>query len=319
MPVVPFRIRRCLRLSERSGLGPGGNSTPDFIVFPFTFGDHAEIGVMTSPNRLPREHEPRMTSDHWLPANPRGTERFLFAPEINFGDASYSAREVVDTLEAFLADERSSRLDEIIARRTFDTCIVLDQVHDTGNQNAVMRSTEAFGIGSLHLINNASNQKNSRRITRGAEKWLEMEHWNSPEDCVAVLIERGYRIAVTTLETTTSIHDADLTQPTALVFGNEHEGVSKPILARADLRFRYPMQGFSQSLNLSVAAALCMAETVRQRIRNTGRCGTLSAEQQFILKAHYLCRAIKNSDRILNKACGVRKAPGHDVNDGALR
>lgn len=211
------------------------------------------------------------------------------------------ARDASEILEQYLAEERSQRIDEVIEQRSFDVCVVLDQVHDHGNESAVMRSAEAFGFTSVHLISNSTDQKMTKRVTRGADKWLEIERWDHPLECVDELQRRDYQVVVTSLDCDRLIQDVDLSAPTALVFGNERDGVSQEIIERADLAVRYPMHGFSQSFNISVAAALCLAEVVRHRTDVHGSSGNLTARQAQILKAHYLRRAIRHSDSILTQ------------------
>src|SRR5690606_2194830 len=109
--------------------------------------------------------------------------------------------------------------------------------------------------------------KVANRVTQGAERWLLIEEWERPEDCVRHLREQGYLIAVTSLESDISLESLDFRKPTVIAFGNERDGVSKELQELADIKFKIPMRGFTQSFNISVAAALCLQKVCEQRAK----------------------------------------------------
>lgn len=125
----------------------------------------------------------------------------------------------------------------------------------------------------------------------GAEKWLDIELWKSPKDCFQSLRQRGYRIATTHMgEDTVSIYDLDWSLPTAIVFGNEHMGISHEALQLADLHCSIPMAGMVDSFNVSVAAGILIHHAVHDRFSRLGRHGDLTLEERQVLLAEFFLR-----------------------------
>ena len=156
---------------------------------------------------------------------------------------------------------------EVLARRQDDLVIVLENIHDAHNASAILRSCDAFGVGAVALC---YTDQVFPTISSGAaanvQKWLQIEHYESVAECVAALRERSLRIYATELDGEPLDYlEVDWRGPSAIVLGNEHRGCSEEMLAAADGRVRISMQGFVGSLNVSVAAAVLLAEASRQR------------------------------------------------------
>ena len=156
---------------------------------------------------------------------------------------------------------------EVLARRHDDLVVVIENVHDAHNASAVLRSCDAFGVGAVALC---YTQEAFPKISSGAaanvQRWLQIERYGSVEECVASLRERSLPIYATELGGEPRDYlDVDWTEPAAIVLGNERRGCSDEMLAAADARIVIPMQGFVGSLNVSVAAAVLLAEAARQR------------------------------------------------------
>ncbi len=156
---------------------------------------------------------------------------------------------------------------DVIERRHDDLVVVIENVHDSHNASAILRSCDAFGISRVALVyTNQEFPKISSGVAAKVEKWLEIERFDSVEACVASLRADGIRLYATRLtEDALDYRDVDFTQPAAIVLGNEHDGCSEEIAALADGNVIVPMLGFVQSLNVSVAAAVMMSEMARQR------------------------------------------------------
>lgn len=166
-----------------------------------------------------------------------------------------------------ITERRRQRMIEVLQRRQPDLTIVLENVHDPHNISAVLRSCEAVGIGEVHLIYTVEERpKLSRVVSAGTLRWLDVVNHRSVDDCYAALRERGFTIYATHLDDNRlELFDLDLTQPSALVFGNEQRGVSSEAVAAADATMIIPMMGMVQSLNISVACAVTLYEALRQR------------------------------------------------------
>ncbi len=166
-------------------------------------------------------------------------------------------------------DRRHQRIREVLSRRQPDLTVVLENVHDPHNVSAVLRSCDAVGILRVHTIYSQEQlpTKAYARTTSGsAAKWIDIEHHESAEQCFNVLRSRGFNVYATALAVDSiDLIDLDLTRPIALVFGNETRGVSPEAIESADGTLRIPMQGMIESLNISVACAVCLFEAMRQR------------------------------------------------------
>ena len=218
------------------------------------------------------------------------------------------ARQIVELLDDQLTDDRKERIDEVVRRRTFSVVPVMDGIYDLGNAAAVLRTAEGLGYQGAHVVDTQPEHKLSRRVTQGADKWLDVERWTDPVACAEELKQRGYSIIATHLEADIELEEIDFEKPTALVFGNEQDGVSEPMLEMADRRCIIPMSGFVQSYNISVAAALALYEARRQRVERLGKQGDLSEEQKMVLRAHYYLRSATRPRRLVPRLWRRRQA-----------
>lgn len=204
-------------------------------------------------------------------------------------DLPYSADKIIETLEPQVTPERLERMNQVIAQRTPQMSLVLEDIYDRGNASAVMRSAEAFGFFDFHTIELQEKFKESKRVTQGAHKWLLNKKWSTTADCVRHLKEQGRKVYVTHLtEVATPIQELDTSTPFALCFGNEKQGASQELVKLSDGCVFIPMRGFVQSFNISVAAALCFYE-LHQKLSDY----RLNDEEKKTLKAHYLMKSVE--------------------------
>jgi tRNA (guanosine-2'-O-)-methyltransferase len=226
-------------------------------------------------------------------------QEFRAGPVFSLGGVDYTAAQVVAGLAPCLSAERQARIAAVAAARTRTIVPVAEGLYDRGNVSAVVRSAEGLGYQAVHVIDNSKHFKEARRVTQGAEKWTDIFEWQDTAPCVAALRAQGYRIAVAHLHDAVPLRELDATVPTALVFGNEHAGPSPEMLAAADLRVIVPMSGFTQSFNISVAAAICLYGLREQRIAQLGQQGDLSAAEQLELTAAFYLRSVPHAEDIL--------------------
>jgi len=167
-----------------------------------------------------------------------------------------------------MTPERTKRLTDVLDKRQHDLTVVLENVYDPHNISAVMRTCDAVGIQEIYVLNTAipRHKKWGKRSSSSAAKWLTIHQFTDTTACVQALRERYERILTTHLsQDAVSLHTLDLTRPTALVFGNEHGGISEELRALADGNFIIPQVGIIQSLNISVACAVTIYEAMRQK------------------------------------------------------
>ncbi len=226
---------------------------------------------------------------------------FPFSNPLHFESGlEVSALQVLTHIWPLLTVERRERIEKVVRARCFSNVVVLENIYDRGNASAVMRSAEAFGLGQVHLIELGERFKESQRTTAGADKWIELKKWKSTKDCVRALKDQGKQIVVTHLDSSSKpIAEVDFSKPSALVLGNEKEGVSPEMIEAADHRVLIPMEGFVQSYNISVAGALCFYQMYLSRQARLGQNGDLNSQDQETLKAVYALRTLDSSTEVL--------------------
>lgn len=163
--------------------------------------------------------------------------------------------------------ERIQKVDKVLSQRQPDLHVVLEEITNTHNASAVVRTCDAAGILHVDIIYaNPDPFPVNEAISTRSDKWLDITRYNSTEDCLALLKEKGYRIVATHLQKeSVPFTSVDYTQPTALIFGNESEGISDEALKLADDVIKIPMFGMAQSLNLSVSVGIILYEAIQQR------------------------------------------------------
>lgn len=200
----------------------------------------------------------------------------------------------------FLLPERRARIDRVIAERTRTLTLVMEALADVQNVNAVLRTAEAFGVQEVHVIEGPMKAfDRNKKISKNADKWLDVVRWKSSAECLRALKARGFAVYATHLgEGTRDLSALSFAGPVALVFGNEHRGVSDEALALADLHYAIPMRGFSQSFNVSVAVAVSLFRAVDRRLEERGRHGDLDEAETAALQERFYARSVKQRTRI---------------------
>jgi tRNA (guanosine-2'-O-)-methyltransferase len=169
-------------------------------------------------------------------------------------------------------EQRVEKFRRVLACRQPDLSVVIENIHDPHNVSAIFRSCDAVGVMRVELLYSLEKfPKIGKKSSSSANKWIEQRRHDDVESCFGTLRAEGFTIFATHLgRRSVSLYDVDLTKPVALVFGNEHRGVSNEASELADVNFQIPMMGMIQSLNVSVAAAVSLYEALRQR-RSAGK------------------------------------------------
>lgn len=215
------------------------------------------------------------------------------------GSGSLAPAAIVELLGGYLTEQRKARIEHVLDGRTYSLATVVEGLHDVGNISAIMRSAEAFGVQPFHVIA-GSRFKLSSRTTQGAEKWLDVHKWPTPGECAGYLKDHGYWLVATHVDDSSgALEDLDFTESTALVFGNEADGVSAEMLELADERVAIRSPGFAQSFNVSVAAALFLHHAYRDRMRRQGHHGDLTEAERARLRASFYVRATPNGEALV--------------------
>jgi tRNA (guanosine-2'-O-)-methyltransferase len=235
--------------------------------------------------------------------------RFPFQNEIKFPSGFATRAELIEKhIWPLLTPERQEKIKRVAAKRCFSLVVVMESIYDRGNISAVMRTGEGLGFANFHIVETFEKFKEANRVTQGADKWVEVQKWKSTTDCIKNLKENNYQICVTALAAdSVPISDVDFSIPTALVLGNEKQGVSAEMIAAADKKIIIPMPGFVQSFNISVAGALSLYHIMQDRIRRLGKNQDLSESEIQILKMVYALNTLDSSEDILKAKAAAQQ------------
>lgn len=215
----------------------------------------------------------------------------------------------IEYLSGFVSERRLSLFKEILAMRTRYISVVLEDIYKSHNASAVLRTCDAFGIQDVHIIESKNQFELSTNVTIGSDKWLSINKYNESRHntikTYSRLREQGYRIVATTPHfKSSSLQEFDLGKAkVALVFGSELKGLSEEALNNADEYLYIPMVGFSESLNVSVSAAVIL-NTLSSKLRQSDVNWKLREEEQLELLEGWLLKTLKQPDLYLKKYFG---------------
>ena len=208
-------------------------------------------------------------------------------------------------LEGYVSDKRKAAFQRVLEERTRHFTVVLEEIYQSHNSSAVIRTCDVFGIQDVHVIENKYFNKVSRYVAKGSQKWLSFHRYKNEaantENCLQHLREKGYQIVATTPHNDSCLlHDFDISKKTAFVFGVEKEGVSEYTMQQSDGFLKIPMVGFTESLNISVAAAIILQE-VTTKLRNSNLDWKLSVTEKESLYAEWVQKSIKSIKKITER------------------
>jgi tRNA (guanosine-2'-O-)-methyltransferase len=206
-------------------------------------------------------------------------------------------------LSEHLTERKRDLFEQVVSQRTRYFTLVLEDIYQAQNASALLRSAEAWGVQDLHIIENRHTFQHHRKIAKGAKDWLTIKRYNKMPDnsaaCFETLKSNGYQIIVTALQPDAiTLDQIDLNKKTAVVMGTELTGASTTALKYADATMVIPMHGFTESLNVSVAAAVIL-QNITHRLRKLEMPWQLSAEEQLALKIDWAKKSIYWSDYLV--------------------
>ena len=208
---------------------------------------------------------------------------------------------LLDYLGQYITDHKKSVMDRVLEQRTRHFTVVLEDIYKPHNASAVLRTCDCFGLQDIHVIEKTNQYKVNPYVTRGASEWVDIYKYYSPQgsavkDCFGSLKSEGYRVLATSPSPgALSIHDLDPSKKTALVFGNEHEGVSEEVQNQADGTVYIPMLGFTESFNISVSASIFLYDLVRKAKERLPHNYYLSEEDKQKLRLKWYRQVVKRS------------------------
>lgn len=209
-----------------------------------------------------------------------------------------------------VSGKRLELIERIASQRTRHITVVLEDVYQSHNAAAVLRSCDCFGVQDVHVVERNNPFNPAGDVAVGSSKWVDYYPYPDIETAYAELRRRGYRIVATTPHTNdTLITDLDITTPVALIFGTELTGLTPQAIELADEYVKIPMYGFTESFNISVSVALSLFNlTERMRHPKDGlptslsgdkRLSDLSTDDLLDLKLHWLAQTIRDGEQVL--------------------
>lgn len=215
--------------------------------------------------------------------------------------------ELINHLSQFVTDERFDKLQKTSFNRTRHITVVLEDLFQSHNASAVLRSCDCFGIQNINVIENINEYNINNDVSMGAEKWLDIQHYNklnyknNTVDCIYDLKQKGYKIVATTPHKNDfNLEEFPVDHKIALMFGTELNGLSDTAIEMADYYLKIPMYGFAESFNISVSAALCLHD-LTHRMRKSNVNWQLSENERCELLVNWLKLTINKSDLIVDE------------------
>jgi tRNA (guanosine-2'-O-)-methyltransferase len=210
---------------------------------------------------------------------------------------------IVQHLSQFISDHKRDFVERVLSMRTRNITVVLEDIFQSQNASAVIRTCECLGIQDVHVVENTTKYSVNPRVLKGSHKWIDIKHHGSRTENNTITLftklkEQGYKIVVTDpAEEGLLIEALDVEGKIALVFGNELRGISMQALALCDERVRIPMYGFTESFNISVSAAICI-NTIITKQHASGKFTGLSNSEREYLKLKWYRKIVRKSDLI---------------------
>lgn len=219
---------------------------------------------------------------------------------------SSDSQKIIEILQPFITENKMDKIDKISKDRTNYLTVVLEDIYQPHNASAVVRTCECFGVQNMHIIENRNQYNINPNIVLGSSKWVNLNRYNeaginNSKPCIENLKKQGYKLVATTPHKDGyDLENLPLDSKIALMFGTEKEGLSDYAMKEADMYCKVPMFGFTESLNISVTAALFI-HYLTTKIHKEINHWRLNEVERTELIAHWYQNCLKNSDKILQE------------------
>lgn len=210
-------------------------------------------------------------------------------------------QELLEHLQTYLTPRRQKLFEKVLDQRTNHITVVTEDVYQLHNTSAVIRSCDVFGIQNVHIVEEQNLKRIDREIAMGAQKWVSINRHHSVIEAMTILKDKGYQIVATTPHgNAKELHEFDIRRPCAFFFGTEKNGLSEDVLNEADTFVTIPMSGFTESLNISVSAAIILQHATTT-LKKSDINWRLSEEERFDIKLQWTKNTIKSVDQIVQR------------------
>ncbi len=221
---------------------------------------------------------------------------------------------LLEYLGQYITEHKKNVMEQVLSKRTRFLTVVLEDIFKPHNASAVIRTCDCFGLQDLHVIEKTTQYKVNPYVTRGASQWVDLHKYHvqessSVELCFDALREKGYKIYGTSPALTSiSVYDLEPKEKIALVFGNEHEGISEEVKSKADGLVHIPMLGFTESFNISVSASIFLFDLIRKAEKYQHSHFYLSEKEKNELRLKWYREIVKHSDLHEKRYLALKKA-----------
>lgn len=208
---------------------------------------------------------------------------------------------LLEHLETYITESRKEKFKKVLSQRTKHFTVATEDVYQLHNTSAVIRTCDVFGIQEVQIIEERNTKRIDREIAMGAQKWVDVNRFLSVKDCIADMKQNGYQIVATTPHTNDCVlHDFDISKKSCFFFGREVEGLSQDVLDAADCFLKIPMVGFTESLNISVSAAIILQQ-VTSRLRQSDVNWQLTENEILEKRLDWLKKSTKSYEDIVRR------------------
>lgn len=205
-----------------------------------------------------------------------------------------------EALSELFSENKRNLFDRLVQHRTRHIAVVLEDIYQSHNASAVLRSCDCFGVQDVYVVENRNPFNPAGDVAVGSSKWVDYYKHRDIKEAYKQLHDKGYRIIATLPhENDTMIGDLDLSTPVALVFGTELTGLTNEAVEGADGYVKIPMYGFTESFNISVCAALSLFSTTERIRRDPAIHWQMSAEEQLELKLYWSLQVIRDGENVM--------------------
>ena len=206
---------------------------------------------------------------------------------------------LLEHLETYLTPERKARFDSVLPNRTKHFTVATEDVYQLHNTSAVIRTCDIFGIQEVHIVEERNSKRIDREIAMGSQKWVDLQRFHTVKDCIQNLKDNGYQIVATTPhENDQVLANFDFSKKSCFFFGRETEGLSQEVLEAADCFLKIPMVGFTESLNISVSAAIILQD-VTNKLRQSDIKWQMTKEEQLEKRLDWISKTLKSYEKIV--------------------
>jgi tRNA (guanosine-2'-O-)-methyltransferase len=209
---------------------------------------------------------------------------------------------LLEYLGQYITEHKKSVIEKVLSKRTRFITVVLEDIFKPHNASAVIRTCDCFGIQDIHVIEKTNQYKVNPYVTRGASQWVDLYKYfrnegSSVDASFDSLREKGYKIYGTSPDPSSiSVYDLEPSEKLALVFGNEHEGISDEVKEKADGLVHIPMLGFTDSFNISVSASIFLYDLIKKASEYQHVDFYLSEVEKNQLRMQWYREIVKHSD-----------------------